>query len=543
MPYSALRSLTMLAVGLLTASFNLSAQQVRLVDVIPNSMSSEIGRDSEPSIAVNPRNPQQITISTFTRDPGAATDAPLFLSADGGGTWTLSTPIITGSNPSGCIATLCDITLRFADTSDFLYVSALAQESASGLNTYRVQRIGSLFAAPASDLLKSQTSTYPIIRDQPYIESRTSLGGSGVGHDHIVVPYNDLPAATGMTASVDHTVNAVPPSPAGFSDTVAEARATTGQDSPSVRAASNHDGTVYVAFTGWRAGGNEIVVAKDLNWGTSLPPFQALMDGGSPGFRVVSGLTQSLGVLGTQRVSSPLSIAVHPTDSNIVYVAYAEGSTAANFTIHVRNSVTGGTAWSGDLFTVTSATNPSLAVNNKGEAGLLYQRLTGPAGSQRFQSHFILSSDGSFSPASNTDILLANVPTGAGPDYGGANPIGDYTGLMATGKTFYGVFSANNTPDTANFHASLSFPRNHNFVTHTLSDLMAGAVDISVDPFFFSVTNTTADQDFYVRDWSDSPSVHDEGQEPSSNPYFYVNSDVWNRRDNTRGSYDAATDR
>jgi hypothetical protein len=36
--------------------------------------------------------------------------------------------------------------------------------------------------------------------------------------------------------------------------------------------------------------------------------------------------------------------------------------------------------------------------------------------------------------------------------------------------------------------------------------------------------------DFYVRDWTDSATIHDLGQEPSSHPVFYRTSDIWNRR-------------
>jgi hypothetical protein len=43
--------------------------------------------------------------------------------------------------------------------------------------------------------------------------------------------------------------------------------------------------------------------------------------------------------------------------------------------------------------------------------------------------------------------------------------------------------------------------------------------------------------DFYVRDWTSSPSVHDRGQEPSSSAIFYATSDVWNRRTNAPGSF------
>ena len=43
--------------------------------------------------------------------------------------------------------------------------------------------------------------------------------------------------------------------------------------------------------------------------------------------------------------------------------------------------------------------------------------------------------------------------------------------------------------------------------------------------------------DLYVRDWTDSSSVHDLGQEPSARTLFYTNSDVWNRRSASPGGF------
>jgi hypothetical protein len=51
-------------------------------------------------------------------------------------------------------------------------------------------------------------------------------------------------------------------------------------------------------------------------------------------------------------------------------------------------------------------------------------------------------------------------------------------------------------------------------------------------------TQLPGDQDFYVRDWTDTPSSHDNGEEPSTN-YSYnwaYTSDVWNRGTNSPGS-------
>ena len=50
-----------------------------VVNIIPQNMSAETNFDAEPSIAVNPANPQEIVISTFTPDTG-----PMVKSITGG---------------------------------------------------------------------------------------------------------------------------------------------------------------------------------------------------------------------------------------------------------------------------------------------------------------------------------------------------------------------------------------------------------------------------------------------------------------------------
>src|SRR6185312_5393638 len=60
----------------------------------------------------------------------------------------------------------------------------------------------------------------------------------------------------------------------------------------------------------------------------------------------------------------------------------------------------------------------------------------------------------------------------------------------------------------------------------------------SVDPFFFKTTELAANQDFYVRDWTDTMMSHDQGQEPSSHGDFFSTSDVWNERTNDPLSFD-----
>ena len=74
----------------------------------PQSLSGETRQDSEPNIAVNPANPQQIAISAFTPDPMGGPNAPIFISTNSGTTWTLNNIIGSTSATTGT----GDITLR-----------------------------------------------------------------------------------------------------------------------------------------------------------------------------------------------------------------------------------------------------------------------------------------------------------------------------------------------------------------------------------------------------------------------------------------------
>lgn len=155
-----------------------------------------------------------------------------------------------------------------------------------------------------------------------------------------------------------------------------------------------------------------------------------------------------------------------------------------------------GKTWSkADLLTVTNATNPAVAINSSGVVGFVYQQLTGPfkpnhvSAANRWVTHFQTSKDAG---TTWNDLVLATTPANVPPN----NPsnvmlpyLGDYLHLMAIGNDFYGVFSANNTPDPANFPNGVVFQRNHSTATKTLFDVDGVThVDVSIDPFFFKVS-------------------------------------------------------
>jgi hypothetical protein len=509
---------------------------VKIVNMIPNSLSGEITRDSEPNVAVNPANRLQIASSVFTPDPMSSGNAPIYVSIDGGDTWVLNV-VLPGGNKTN------DTSLRFAGTSSVLYAGILRIDNGD-LNILRTSNftlpgVWSVLVDRASD-------------DQPWVEAATVMGGGGTGADRVYIGNNDLSvtSTTGKTATVDASLDAATGAPpAGFGPDRLEPRATAtvsfgnSQDGPSIRPAIHSNGTIYAAYFGWRTFSSptnttDVVVVRDNDWASGLNPFNALLDAGDgqAGVRVVTGVSvPSLGtLLGTQRIGSHLAIAVDPTNSANVYLAWADGTSAANYTIHVRRSLNSGQTWNGDLRTIVQAVNPGLAVTQQGRVGLLYQRLHNPGSGNRWQTHLETSDDGSF--AAPADLILADVPDFNGT-YAGINPIGDYANVVAVGKDFYGVFCGNNTPDLANFPNGVTYQRNADFVGHVLKDLSNNPVGVSIDPFFFHVSGVAVDNDFYVRDWTDSASSGDDGSEPSTHPVFYTTGDVWNRRGTMPGPF------
>jgi len=470
-------------------------QTIRVINMIPNSLSAETNQDSEPNIAVNPANTSQIAGSAFTPNPAvaAAGTAPIFVSQDGGATWVLNNivPVAAGNTTTG------DITLRFATTTNNLYAGIL---QAPGVFTRDILRTSGFTGATAMSVLVSRAAV-----DQPYVEAISVATPGRPTADRVYVGNEDrafLSPGTGQTATVDLSQDATAAAPSGFGPARLERR-TAVRNGPPVRPALHADGTIYAITYRWTkttatTGGGfnitaDVVVVRDDNWGAGATPFSSLIDSGDnlAGVRVVTGVTvpfngTSQATFGQERfVASNLSIAVDPRNSGVVYIAWADRVSTSDYTLHVRRSTDRGATWSDDIRTITNATNPALAINSAGKLACLFQAVTGPATSQRWDTHVELTTDDWRSPA--TDIFLATVPA-ASPAVAFTPYIGDYVHVMAVGRTFYGIFSANNTPNNANFPSGVTYQRNANFTTQKLLNLdNRTPVAVSIDPFFFSV--------------------------------------------------------
>lgn len=455
-----------------------------LVNMIPRSLSHETNQDSEPTLAVNPLNPQQIVGTAFTPDPMGGPTAPIFVSIDGGQTWTLNS-IVPSETQTG------DICVGFGPTSGKLYAGILRLPSRD--TRLSILRSDNFQSSNLMTVLVDRTGV-----DQPFLQAAPASGATSP--DRVYVGNNDFGASNGQTSTVDFSLNGAV-AKAKFKKTRIESRATAQQNGPQVRPACHADGTVYLAYMGWRSTTGDwrantlvvtgdVVIVRDDNSGNGSKPFLDLLDSddGKAGRRIVQGIrfpfnSSEVGVPGQQRLGGDLAIAVDPTNSSIVYVAWADLQ-AGVYTLHVRRSKDRGVTWSSsDLVTLPRGVNPALAVNNAGKIGLLCQQLKGTGSTLRWVTHFQRSTDG----ASWNDMVLCDAPADR-PVAEFSPYLGDYDFLLAVGKDFYGIFSANNTPDMKHFPSGVRYQRNANFTTRTLLALdNTTPVAVSIDPFFFKV--------------------------------------------------------
>jgi hypothetical protein len=476
---------------------------LKIVNMIPNNWSDEENQDCEPNISVNRANRLEIIGTAFTFDNPAGTSAlspamagnfaPIFSSVDGGDTWTLQFVLPSGA---GAILPTFDVTCRYGGTSGEVY-SGLISAALPG---------SPIIINRAPNASTAQATITTVFGDQPFLEATTSEAG-GISQDRLFVGYNVNGASSTINVYANATTSAV--TAANNLD------ARFPFDMPPTRTAIHGNGTIYCAFYSYDSAFQDpnslrnVVVVKDLNWGTSTPAFQALVDtgDGTPGVRVAIGITNPWfnsnfldPNFGHDRYGPDLTIAVDPNDVDRVYIVYMTGTSASDATLHLRWSADGGQNWSNDVRAIPKAKNPSLAINTHGVVGFVYQQVV----AANWTTILEVSDDGFVS--SFLSHVLAITPTNTPiPASDMRTYLGDYIKLQAFAEEFYGVFCAGNAPVKANFPSGVVYQRNVNWATQTLlGNDGVTPVNNSIDPFFFKLrfgiprmTTAIADNGFF----------------------------------------------
>lgn len=452
--------------------------QVRVVDIIPKSLSWETNQDSEPFLAVSPTNPLTMVVSAFTPNPlPTAPTSPVFVSEDGGRSWALRN-----------IVPIPEITVDITHSmgsGGTLYAGALKPTAVPGRDPR--PDLQQLFtkAVHLNEFMKVQNNTRLNV-DQPF----TTVTVDRVG-DRILVGDNDLGSPNDKTASVEVSVDGG----ARYRTVVLENRKTSGQNGPSVRISSAKDGTIYAAYFGWRKYQkvdrfegwitSDIVVARDDRAAKVDDPFQDLKDPKDklPGRIVASGRQihwSNKATLGEERIGSTLSIAVDPNLSSRVYISWADNfSDKAVYAVHLFRSEDKGQTWKETWNPLPNTVCAALAISDSGVVGYEYQQLVG----RKWITHLVQSAD-DFA-TSPQDTVLASVSADL-PNQGWPY-IGDYNYLVATAHEFRGAFSANNRPERGNFPPNTAYLRDVDWLKGILLDDAGNEIKPSIDPFFFSV--------------------------------------------------------
>jgi hypothetical protein len=461
---------------------------VRVVNITPVELSDENGLAWQPSLGVNPANPDKIVIVFHRNTPPG--NVGYWYSSDRGDTWQLISQ--SGNQADQSVG---------LGASGELYWAIAITPTMSTVNL-KVLRTADLMNGPYT-----QIDNKPVRSelDQPYVTAFTDQPVMLPNVDKLYIGYldRDQDSSDSMIATVDVCLDAKA-APPTFTKVVLNPRPTVPpQDGYEVHPFAHSDGTVYVAYKGYTVLYDpatetvitNIVVARDDNWGAG--GFKDLTDpDGKPG-RIVKPSVRIFDptLLGNQRLNNDLSIAVDPNNSDKLYIVWGDNA-GPNYTLHVRRSLDKlgnyggrGNDWSGDLLTVDNAVLACLAINSAGRVGFMYQKLV--ANGTKWETHFQRTLDNT--GLNWDDIILAstNVPTGV---------TADYSRLIVVDRDFYGVFPAWNIPDPANFPATPPTALNPNgatFMRNTTKTApwelrgygptINNQINASVDPFFFAV--------------------------------------------------------
>ena len=400
--------------ALLALLFASVAPAQTLVDIATNATDPSNLADSEPSIAVNPTNPQQIAVVTFSEGwTFGGTRGPMWVSNDGGTTWSknfvLTAPAAGSGGPG-------DQKLSYS-AAGTLYVAELGLGVAvPRCFIYRPSGPNWIPGAAYGD-------------DQPMMESS---GGTRLS------PWLNFGVSPEQSTSERTPDDGVTVAQVGIGSTAFPNRTT--------RIAVDPTGAVYVIYKTRQGVSGQFETATfrvvrstdaGVTWNT---PGVAVHPGTvQTWFTNFWGNAKNGGKIGRAR-SSDGWIAVNPT-TGAIWVVYCNRDASTFGQIYAATSTDGGNTWSSPV-RVTDGTHnsayPEVAVAANGTVGVMYIDYD-DSGAQTVYTHRLARSFNNGAMWNRTS--LQSLTTQALSNGVSGFLWGDYEGLTAVGNTFLGVFT------------------------------------------------------------------------------------------------------
>lgn len=404
---------------------------------------------TEPSIAVNPNNPNQVAMTSFSGS-WASGNAPLWYSADRGRSWTKE---FTIPAPPGLPATCpCDQVLDWS-RSGRLFGTFLTQSN-TGFDVVTGETSDPTRAAAwrwRGNPVQLTTRAHAGIADQPWLVLGPDPHHRSIDDAHVA--YDDF--AGGPRAQVATSTGAEPPD---FTIDTSPGLEVPIITNPGLRlGVDRRRGTLYALFQRSQGASEPRTVSYVLNrstdggrtWRLNGSPDGIVVDtvksDQAPGYKF-GGVNAPLG--GVDHV------AVDPRrgDVYVVYGADRAGTGVGNQLLIRRLSPdrSGGLqiGHAGVVSDAPSAALPSVAVTNEGVVGVLYDTFDGMSsdGFPEFSAHLARSQDGG-KKFKDVELEEFSSPTvDDGVPFSRQRVLGDYQQLKVVGSQFFGVFSGNRLP-------------------------------------------------------------------------------------------------